>query len=152
MITMNEILQGRAQLTDLPPHIQKNLKTLLQEINIIRTAYGKPMKVNDGYRRPSDTPKNGAAKSKHLEGLAIDLDDDDKGTLWFWLMQNLKLVQTCGLYLEHGCWTHNKLGSWVHFQIVPPASGKRIFIPSNSPNPNPTFWNGQYDSKYDGTK
>ena len=77
MISMNEILKGRAKLEDLPEDIQANLKELLVRINKLRTAYGKPLKVNDGYRRPQDTPKNGASKSKHLLGQAIDLDDDD---------------------------------------------------------------------------
>lgn len=152
MITMNELLMGRQTFDQLTPEQQKNATELLRRINIIRAAYGKPMKVNDGIRRQQDTPKNGAAKSKHLIGAAIDIDDDDAGTLWKWLMkpEQMKLLKETGLWLEHGCYTHNKqFGTWVHFQSIAPGSGKRIFVPSSSPNPNPSFWDSKYDPKYD---
>lgn len=148
-ISMDEILKGRAKLEDLDKETQANLKILHERINLLRTAYGKPLKVNDGYRRPQDIPKNGASKSKHLIGAAIDLDDDDKGTLWTWVFNNLDLIQEIGLYIEHPGYTHHSGGSWLHFQIIPPNSGKRIFVPSSSPNPNPKFWDGKYHSKYD---
>lgn len=151
MISMDEVLKGRAKLEDLDQETQKNLNELLVRINKLRAAYGKPLKVNDGYRRPQDTPKNGAAKSKHLLGQAIDLDDDDSGTFWFWLMkpEQMKLLKEIGLWLEHGNYTHNKkYGTWVHIQIVPPNSGRRIFVPSTEPDPNPKFWSGKYDEKY----
>lgn len=149
MISLDEILKGRVVFQDLPKEVQTNINELLKRINVIRAAYNKPMRVNDGYRRPQDTPKYGATKSKHLIGAAIDIDDDDKGTLWFWTLSNLQLCKENGLWLEHGCYTHHKGGTWVHFQILPPKSGKRIFIPSLTPNPNPLFWDGKYDSKFD---
>lgn len=148
MISLQELLMGRAKFEELPADVQANLKTLLERINKLRAAYGKPMKVNDGYRRPVDTPKNGAAKSKHLSGLAVDLDDDDAGTLWKWIFQNRKLLKQIGLWLEHPNWTHGA-GSWIHIQIVPPASGKRFFVPSTKPAPAPNFWDGKYEKELD---
>lgn len=151
MITLKEILMNRVEFKDIPKDHQDNIMILLDRINRIRTAYGKPMKVNDGYRRASDTPSNGSKTSWHLKGAAIDIDDDDKGTLWFWLMkpENMQLLKDVGLWLEHGCYTHHKNGTWVHLQIYPPNSKKRIFIPSSAPNPNAKFWDGKYDNKYD---
>jgi hypothetical protein len=150
MIEMKEILMGRAELANLSKDVQDNLNTLLERINKVRVAYGQPMTVTSGYRRPQDTPPNGAAKSKHLIGAAIDIKDDDAGTLWFWCMNHLDLLKTIGLWLENGCYTHNdKWGHWTHFQIVPPSSGHRIFIPSSDPNPNSKFWDGKYDTKFD---
>lgn len=149
MISFKEILMGRAELEDLAPDVQENIKTLHERINIIRKAYGKPMKVNDGYRRSQDTPKNGAKKSNHLLGAAIDIDDDDKGTLWNWVKDNLELLQEVGLWIEDPRWTHGKVGTWMHFQIVPPKSGKRIFVPSSVPASAPYIWNGIYDRKLD---
>jgi len=152
MISMNEILMGRCKLEDLDSETQKNLNILLERINKLRTVYGKPLKVNDGYRRPQDTPPNGATKSKHLLGQAIDLDDDDVGSFWFWLMkpEQMKMLKDIGLWLEHGNYTHNKkYGTWVHLQIVSPLSKKRIFIPSSESDPNPKFWSGVYDKQYD---
>lgn len=150
-ITMNELLMGRQKEEDLTDEQKDNSKILLERINIVRKAYGKSMKVNDGIRRAKDTPKNGAKKSNHLIGAAVDIDDDDNGTLWKWLMEpkQMQLLKDVGLWLEHGCYTHNaKNGTWVHFQIFPPASKLRIFVPSTEANPNPSFWDGKYDSKY----
>jgi hypothetical protein len=148
MISFEEILMGRAKLEDLAPDIQDNIKVLHERINVIRKAYGKPMKVNDGLRFQKDQPKNAAAKSKHLIGAAIDIDDDDEGTLWHWLKDNLELLQQVGLWLEDPRWTHGN-GTWMHFQIVPPASGKRIFIPSSAPASAPEIWDGKYDKALD---
>ncbi len=78
---MKEILKGRVEFDDVPEEHQKNLEVLLERINKLRAAYGKPLKVNDGYRRSQDTPANGSKTSMHLRGAAIDLDDDDAGTL-----------------------------------------------------------------------
>lgn len=151
MITLKELLMGRIDFKNLPKEHQGNIMLLLERINKVRSAYKKPMTVNDGYRLPKNTPKHGAAKSKHLEGLAVDIDDDEKGTLWFWLMKDkqMQMLKDVGLWLEHGNYTHNKkYGTWVHFQCSAPRSGNRIFIPSSEPDPNPSFWNGVYDKKY----
>lgn len=149
MISMKELLMGRAEFKDLDKDIQDNLSLLLIKINIVRKAYGKPMKVNDGFRRSKDTPKNGAAKSKHLLGAAVDIDDDDNCTFWNWCLANLDIIHDAGLYMEDPRWTHGKIGTWVHFQSLPPASGKFIFVPSSAPAFAPQIWDGKYDKKYD---
>lgn len=146
---MQEILKGRAKLEDLPEETQANLQILHERINKLRSAYGKPLKVNDGYRRPADTPKNGASKSKHLIGAAIDLDDDDKGTLWSWVLANLDLMKEIGLWMEDPRWTHGSVGTWMHFQIIPPGSKKRIFVPSSAPASAPKIWDGKYPPNCD---
>lgn len=146
---MEEILCGRAKLADLPADIQVNLKLLHERINKLRTAYGKPLKVNDGYRRPQDKPKNGAAKSNHYQGLAIDLDDDNTAFLWKWVQSNLALMQEIGLWMEDPRWTHGSVGTWMHFQVVPPKSKRRIYVPSEAPAAAPELWDGKYDSKFD---
>lgn len=151
MISIKEILMSRVEFDNLPEEHKSNILDLHNKINIIRKAYGKPMKINDGYRRQQDIPKHGASKSKHLFGQAIDIDDNEAGELWFWLMkpENMQLLKDVGLWLEHGNYTHNKkYGTWVHFQTVPPKSGNRIFVPSSEPDPNPKFWDGKYDKKY----
>lgn len=149
MISMNEILKGRATLESLPEDIQANLNTLLERINKLRTAYGKPLTVNDGYRRAQDKPKNGASHSKHYIGCAIDLDDDDTAVLWTWTQENLELMQEIGLWMEDPRWTHGAVGTWMHYQIIPPGSGHRIFVPSEAPASAPALWDSQYDKKFD---
>lgn len=108
------------------PEIQKNLDTLLERMNAVRTAYGKPMTVTSGLRSEADQVRinPSAPKSKHLLGAACDILDSD-GSLKTWCKGNLALLATVGLWLEDFGSTPN----WVHFQVLPPASGKRIFIP-----------------------
>jgi hypothetical protein len=148
MISLKELLLNRVEFKDLPKEHQDNLNTLLERINKVRAVYGKPMKVNDGYRRLQDTPKNGSATSWHYKGAAVDIDDNDAGDFAKWVVKNLKLMQEVGLWIEDVRWT-NGCGSWVHFQIYPPKSGKRVFIPSTKPACNPKIWDGKYDPIFD---
>lgn len=148
MISKDELLQGR-NLTykdEYTKEISDNLDILLQKINVVRTAYGKPMKVNSGWRPAAinaNTP--GAAKaSKHTLGLAVDIADDNKD-LWSWCLQNLELLSQLNLFLEDKRWC----ATWVHFGVGAPLSGKRIFVPSSDRPSSPDVFDGIYDHKYD---
>jgi uncharacterized protein YcbK (DUF882 family) len=123
VITLAELNPRKHRLTQ---DQQANLELLHKAINKVRSAYGKPMVVTSGVRSVEDqmriNPK--APKSKHLLGLAVDILDRD-GKLWAWCMDNLKLLEEAGLYLE----CKSATPSWVHFQASPPKSGRRIFRP-----------------------
>ena len=74
MISKSELLAGRdvtfaAEYTD---QISDNLDILLQKINVVRTAYGKPMKVTSGWRPASINGmiKGAAPRSNHTIGAA----------------------------------------------------------------------------------
>lgn len=120
------------------PEIEKNLKELLKRINVVRTEWNRPMRVTSGLRskedhlriyrniaisknKPFDESKVPMA-SKHLYGKACDILDPN-GELMAWLKANPEVLKDAGLWCEEGC-----LG-WVHFQIEPPKSGKRWFLP-----------------------
>lgn len=125
--------------------VSDNLDKLLIAINVIRTAYAKPMRVTSGWRPSSvNGGVGGAKRSNHMLGLAVDIADPD-GTLAKWLLNNLVVVQKAGLYLEDFRWTKG----WVHFQLVAPKSGRRIFIPSTAPATQPNVWDGKYDPSFD---
>lgn len=110
--------------------IDANLAILLDKINQVRTAWATPMIVDSGLRDQSQQAaliaagKSTASKSKHLTGQAVDIGDPD-GSLKQWVQDNMDLMETIGFWFEDFDHTPN----WVHFQIVPPASGKRVFIP-----------------------
>lgn len=151
MISLKEILMNRIEFKDLTKDQQSNIMTLLEKINKVRQRYGKPMKVNDGFRRPQDAPKGGSPTSWHYKAAAIDIDDNDQGDFAKWCVRsdNLEFIaKECDLYIEDIRWT-NGCGSWVHFQIYPPKSGKRVFVPSTKPACNPNIWDGKYDSSLD---
>jgi hypothetical protein len=143
MITLKELNPHDYPTTE---EVESNLKDLLDKMNKVRSIYGKPMTVTSGLRSQADQERinPSAPKSKHLLGQACDVADTD-GALMNWVLDHLDLMKDIGLYFEHFGYTHPEgKGWWVHFQSVPPASGKRIFVPSSAPNPNPSIWDGQY--------
>lgn len=124
-------------LKELNPHdyptspiIDKNLSILLERMNEIRAAYGKPMIVTSGLRSDEQQAgliaqgKTNAKHSKHLSGMACDIKDCD-GELKKWVNENVKVLERIGLWCEDFSYTP----TWVHFQCTPPASLKRLFIP-----------------------
>lgn len=144
MITIKEILDGEL-FDEQPPDIQLNLCELTYKMNVVRSKYGKPMTVTSGFRTKEHHleiyRKKAALKqapfpdghydetkiplqSKHLYGQAIDIADST-GVLKAWIQANIKLMESLGLYFED----FNATSNWVHFQIVPPKSGSRFFIP-----------------------
>ena len=147
MITKDEILMGRDKTypNDYTQEISNNLDKLLIPINKIRAAYGKPMSIASGWRPPSinEATSNAAKKSNHMIGLAVDIKDAD-GAVRKWVLNNLQLMKDLGIYMEDFRWTP----TWTHFQCVPPASGKRIYVPSTAPAKDPNAWSGTYDPKF----
>lgn len=125
-LSVGEYLMGRATMADLTPEQVGNLNTLIPKINELLERYGKPWKLNSGYRTPADqqriNPK--APRSKHTLCAAVDLADKDK-SLTNWCILNIKVLEELGLYLEDPSHTI----SWLHIQCIPPRSGYRIFIP-----------------------
>lgn len=131
-ITLESYLMGKSKFNTLTPELQGNAKAMVQRIDAYLTdLLGKDyqVKVNDGYRLPNDLPKNGSPTSWHYRCGAIDLDDDTQGSLWDLVSSKLDLLTKHNLYMEDPRWTPG----WLHFQIYPPKSGKRIFIPSIKP-------------------
>lgn len=131
MISYKELLSGHI-LNDVPLEHQHNLEELLSKINRVRTAWGKPMIVTSGYRSMQDHlriySKLGIAdkskipmNSKHLIGAAVDISDPD-GKLYEWCVKNEALLVDIGLWMEE-----KDTQKRVHFQIRPPASGRRFF-------------------------
>lgn len=135
MITYKELLSGNL-LSDVPIEHQQNLQELLKRINVVRVAYGKPMTVTSGYRdiqhhkdiyRKKGVPDNKIPmQSRHLYGMAVDISDPNQ-ELQAWCLSpaGLHILETVGLWCEDFSATKN----WAHFQIVPPKSGKRFFLP-----------------------
>ena len=134
MISMKELLSGQANFDDLDKDVQDNLNQLFLKVNIIRKEYGKPMIVTSGLRTKKHHleiyaskgiyPPKVPMKSNHLFGRAVDFADGD-GKLKKWILENMKLIEEIGLYMEDFSATK----TWVHFQINPPKSGNRFFKP-----------------------
>lgn len=148
MISKDELLMGRDRQypSDYTQEISDNLDNFLILMNQVRSAYGKPMTVNSGWRPPSinaGTP-GAATHSKHMLGLAADISDPD-GKVWEWVLENLQLMKDLDIFMEDKRWTPG----WTHFGKGKPASGKRIFVPNASRAQAPDAWDGEYDHSFD---
>lgn len=112
------------------PEIDANLVILLERLNKIRSAWAKPMIITSGLRDQTKQDnliaqgRSTAKKSKHLTGQAADVSDPN-GALKKWIMDNMSLMEQIGFWFED----FNSTPTWIHMQIVPPLSGKRIFLP-----------------------
>jgi uncharacterized protein YcbK (DUF882 family) len=138
MISMRELLTN-CTIADVEHKHQINLEDLQRRINIVRTEYGKPMMVTSGYRTLQDhlriyseinarRRKKGLPAirvpmgSRHMSGEAVDIADKD-GKLMQWCKANEPILEKAELWMEEGT------EGWCHFQIRPPRSGKRFFLP-----------------------
>lgn len=64
--------------------------------------------------------------SLHTKGAAVDIyDPDPERRLWTWCVDHLDFITEVGAWLESRVYSPNH----VHFQVWPPASGNRIFLP-----------------------
>lgn len=128
MISLSEYFMGRddkygSELTD---ELRWNASSTVDRVNQLLEAFGESRKVSSGWRPAgvnASTP-GAAKKSKHMTCQACDLEDVD-GRLDDWCMDHLEALERIGLWLESPA--HTK--TWCHVQIVPPNSGKRVFIP-----------------------
>lgn len=144
MITLPDYWMGRdvAHAAALTDKIIVNATLLLGRVNLLLAwAYGEHVTpaldahtgthVASGWRPPAinDATSTAAAKSKHLSGEAIDLRDSGTRDLARWCLRNLDALEEIGLWMEDPQWTP----SWVHLQIVPPGSRRRVYVPSSRP-------------------
>lgn len=134
-----ELLHGREVANPLTPEMEENLEKLIKALNPIREAWGRPMIVSSCYRPASINASVGGAKlSAHQSCQAVDIVDKE-GAFAQFCLDNLTLLEECGIFLEDPRYTIivDKSGvrqnGWVHLDIRGPKSGKRVFIPYAGP-------------------
>lgn len=140
MITLPQYWMGRDQqfASVLTEEIRQNAIETVARSNRLLSLGGfehldtissgwRPEGINAGVA-------NAAKGSRHIYGQAIDIRDLDR-MFARWCCDNTDALADVGLWMEHPDWTYSRFGNhWVHLQVVPPRSGRRIFIPSaNSP-------------------
>lgn len=131
MISLSEYWMGRdvKYASELTEEIRANAQIVVDRANQLleRAGAGEGHGVRSGWRPKgiNDSTSNAATASRHLTAEAVDLADNDR-YLADWAVANLAAL------VEVGCWMESPqyTPTWVHWQIVPPRSGKRIYIPS----------------------
>lgn len=105
---------ARHKIDNTPPAaIIKNLQYGVDMVlDPLRRIYGKPIKINSGYRCPQlNKIVGGVANSWHQEGNAADIhiESADEAKILFSNLQKLPSVDT--LLFEH-----SKTAQWLHVQ------------------------------------
>ena len=123
---------------EITDDIQRNALITVERSNELLNRAGRSDidTVNSGWRPQgiNDSTGNSAKNSRHLTAQAVDLPDVDR-SLAEWCVDNLDVLREIGLWMEDPRWTP----IWVHLQIVPPGSGKTVYIPSSKPPLDPDF-------------
>lgn len=155
MITLPDYWMGRdaTHAADLTPVIADHARLLLGRVNLLLSwAYRDNVRpaldartgthVASGWRPPAinDATANAASHSRHLTGEAIDLRDNGARDLARWCLRNLDALEEIGLWMEDPRWTGGPgHENWVHLQIVPPGSRRRVYVPSTRAALDPNF-------------
>jgi hypothetical protein len=124
MLSLEEIIHCGKAPQDLDPAKLAQEQDLLDRVNKVRLAWGKPMTVTSGIRTWADQLRIYAAKgitdlahipskSHHLETVldsaAVDIYDSGL-EITAWLKANPNILEDADLWCED----HN--ANWVHFQ------------------------------------
>jgi zinc D-Ala-D-Ala carboxypeptidase len=97
-----------------PVHQAALTATLTNVIEKVRTHFGKPVKINSGYRSPAVNKKvGGAATSQHCNGEAIDFEIPGVANIDVadWVADNLVFDQ---IILEFYNPAEGPSSGWVH--------------------------------------
>ena len=128
MITLADYFMGRdrSHAQELTDALRTNAAVVVERVNQFLRQAACPGVVNSGWRPHTINASvpNASPRSKHLSCEAIDLDDPNDA-LDAWCLENLPVLERIGLWLEHP----DATPGWCHLQIVPPRSGRRVFMP-----------------------
>jgi len=122
--TLSELIHTNCGLLNVPNQQQfDNLQKLVTNVlDPLREMYGKPIKVNSGFRTPNVNKAVGskAKKSDHLFGYAADLDCDDNLMLFYLIEKHFNFRQ---LISEKGSPTKP---NWIHVSFNENDNKKQI--------------------------
>lgn len=123
MIKLKDYLMGRDKEFPLDMLQAQNAAELLARINWLFGNLKLKPKVSSGYRPSAYNRQIGGAKmSTHTVCAGVDLHDPD-GMLAARMLDNLDLLEECGLWIENPRHTKN----WVHLDMK--TRKNRIFNP-----------------------
>jgi len=150
LITREKYLKGRDRTyaNEWSSTLSKNTDKTISIINVFLEDIGVDwdVQVSSGWRPASmnQSVSGAALNSNHITCLAVDIVDLAPFPLMKLILDNLDKAEKHGIYFEDFRWT----SSWIHCQIIPPQSKKRIYIPNSNQPQSPNKWSGKYDSKY----
>ena len=138
MISLTELIHCGKAPEDLDPEKLAQEQDLLERVNKVRAAWGKPMTVTSGVRTWADhlriyadkgiTDLNKIPKASHhletvTDSAAVDIADPGLELTEWLKADGAQILEDSGLWAEDGN------SNWVHLQNKPPKSGNRWFLP-----------------------
>lgn len=122
----------RAVLVAMKKTLRDNAGTLLTRVNRLMRQFGENRRVVRGFaptvecNEPFRQFNEPFLPSRHQTAEAVDVADPE-GDLDQWLLDNQRLLESCGLWIEHPATTRGH----CHLQSVPPKGGsrRRVFYP-----------------------
>jgi hypothetical protein len=148
LLTRDKYLKGRDKTyaKEWTKELSDNTDKTIKIINAFLADLGVDwdVQVSSGWRPQAiNQATTGAAlTSNHIKCLAVDIVDLAPFPLMKLILDNLDIAEKHGVYFED----FRATSSWVHCQIIPPKSGKRIYIPNSNPLQSPNKWNGKYET------
>ena len=133
-ITVEDYLgqHGAGHDDELTDEMRADAQLLCDRVNAMLDEFGEDRGLRSGWRPKSinDKIKNAARGSKHITCQAVDVEDNN-GELKDWVLQraddgSYPVLEKYELWAEYGGATP----SWLHCQIIPPGSRKRVFFPN----------------------
>lgn len=128
MITHAGFWRGRDKqyASELTPEIVAEAEKVIRQVNKLLQRAGLDRDASSGWRPPAVNAnvKGAAVRSNHMLGKAVDVVDRDR-KLAQYVNANVAVLEELGLWCE----ATSATPTWVHFQTVPPRSGRRFFQP-----------------------
>lgn len=96
-----------------PESVMPNLRMLAQNLQVLRTEIGRPIRINSGYRSPEHNRRiGGAAESQHVLGRAADITVD--GMTPTQVFRKIEELIAVGRMREGGLGLYP---TWVHYDV-----------------------------------
>ena len=122
--TWNELTKTDTGLPNVPNDINviANLCQLARILDYLRIYYGKPIRVNSGYRsKEVNAAVGGVATSHHLFGYAADITSDDLSELKKAVLANKHFFDQIILYPN---FVHVSVAPLMRHQVISKCSSK----------------------------
>lgn len=112
--SLNEFRCHDAAQTPVPVDLRGNVQRLMNQLEVLRTALGVPIRINSGYRTPeyNATLSGAATSSQHMCGMASDITAT--GFTPLQIRDKIEELIGNGTMLQGGLGLYN---SFVHYDI-----------------------------------
>lgn len=127
ILTKKDFLKGYPENYSLIDEQEANSTILVSKANQLQKILQHPFTISSGFRSEEHNKRVGGSEtSLHKLFAAVDILDPDSWIAKI-LVEKSFLLEELDLYMEHPKYTKG----YVHLQIFPPKSRRRIFPPYN---------------------